>query len=55
MSYVGSLRQMTEIGRMNVRVTWFPLGAVSASIVWLVVLATVDQQLLQTFFGFAGH
>ena len=40
---------------MAARVTWFLLGAVSASIVWLAVLATVDQQLLQTFFGFAGH
>ena len=22
---------------------------------WIVVLATIDQQLLQTFFGFTGH
>jgi arginine exporter protein ArgO len=36
---------------MGGRFTWFLLGAVVASAVWLVALRTLDQQLLQTFLG----
>jgi hypothetical protein len=37
------------------RLTWFLLGAASASIFWLVVLRLIDQQLFATFFGLTGH
>lgn len=40
---------------MSLRVTWFLIGAAAASAVWLIVLRVVDQELLRTFLGLAGH
>ncbi len=36
---------------MGQKLTWFVLGAVVASAVWLTVLASIDAQLLSTFLG----
>lgn len=40
---------------MGQKLTWFLLGAVVASAVWLTVLSSVDAQLLRTFLGFSGN
>jgi hypothetical protein len=40
---------------MNKRWAWFLLGAVSASLFWVIVLIGLNNQLLQAFFGFAGQ
>lgn len=40
---------------MGQKLTWFVLGAVVASAVWLTVLVKIDTQLLRTFLGFSGN
>lgn len=37
------------------RLKWFVIGAVTASLFWLVVLWVIDQQLFSALFGFSGH
>lgn len=37
---------------MSQRLTWFLFGAASASFLWLGVLALINHQLMETFFGF---
>jgi hypothetical protein len=37
------------------RLKWFLVGAVTASLFWLAVLRLVDQQLFSAFFGLTGH
>jgi hypothetical protein len=40
---------------MNGKLAWFLLGVISASLFWATVMVVLNKQLLQTFFGFAGH
>ena len=40
---------------MSEKVTWFLLGALAASVFWGVILAIMNRQLVDAFFGFAGH
>lgn len=40
---------------MSDKVRWFLLGALAASVFWGVILATLNSQLLDAFFGFAGR
>jgi hypothetical protein len=40
---------------MNQKLAWFLLGAVFASLFWAIVISVLNEQSLQTFFGFAGH
>jgi len=40
---------------MNRKWAWFLLGAVFASLFWAIVMSALNQQLLQTFFGFGGN
>lgn len=40
---------------MDKRLTWFLLGAAGASLFWIAVLALLNHQLMQAFFGFAGY
>jgi hypothetical protein len=40
---------------MNGKLAWFLLGVISASLFWGTVVIGLNKQLLQTFFGFAGH
>ena len=40
---------------MNEKLAWFLLGAISASLFWGTVVFGLNEQLLQTFYGFAGH
>ncbi len=34
---------------------YFVLGFVTASVIWLIVLAVLNNELLHTFTGFSGH
>jgi hypothetical protein len=40
---------------MNAKLVWFLLGALFASMFWLIVLIGLNEQLMQAFFGLAGH
>ena len=40
---------------MNQKLTWFSLGALFASMFWVIVVIGLNEQLLQTFYGFVGH
>ena len=40
---------------MNQKLTWFLLGALFASMFWVIVVIGLNEQLLQTFYGFVGH
>jgi hypothetical protein len=40
---------------MKGKLAWFVLGALSASVFWLIVLIGLNEQLMQAFFGLAGH
>jgi hypothetical protein len=40
---------------MNQKWAWFLLGALFASIFWVIVLIGLNERLLQTFSGFAGQ
>ena len=40
---------------MKGKLAWFVLGALFASMFWLIVFIWLNEQLMQTFFGFAGH
>jgi arginine exporter protein ArgO len=40
---------------MTQKLAWFLLGAAFASLIWAIVMSVLNQQLLQTFFGFGGH
>jgi hypothetical protein len=40
---------------MKGKLAWFVLGALLASMFWLIVLIGLNEQLMQTFFGFTGH
>ena len=40
---------------MSGKMAWFLLGALFASIFWVIVLTGLNERLLQTFYGFAGH
>jgi len=39
---------------MMTRVTWFVLGAASASVVWGLLFAGLGQRMLEAFFGLSG-
>jgi hypothetical protein len=40
---------------MNQKLVWFLLGAVFASLFWAIAMSVLNEQLMQTFFGFSGH
>ena len=40
---------------MNQKLTWFLLGALFASMFWVIVVIGLNEQLLQTFYRFFGH
>jgi hypothetical protein len=40
---------------MQHRLTWFALGALFASLIWGIILITLNEQLLQTLLGFGGQ
>jgi hypothetical protein len=40
---------------MNQKLAWFQLGALFASMFWVIVVSRLNDQLLQTFYGFVGH
>jgi hypothetical protein len=40
---------------MNTKVTWFLVGALAASIFWLIVVIGLNERLIEVFYGFAGH
>jgi arginine exporter protein ArgO len=40
---------------MDQRITWFAIGAVFASLLWAILLSSLNEQLFQTFFGLSGH
>jgi hypothetical protein len=40
---------------MNQKWACFLLGAVFASLFWAIVMSALNEQLLQTFFGFGGN
>jgi arginine exporter protein ArgO len=40
---------------MGQRVTWFIFGALSASVVWLIILLDLHNQLFRLFFHLTGH
>jgi hypothetical protein len=40
---------------MGQRITWFVIGAASASAVWLIVLLDLHNQLLRMFLQLSGH
>jgi len=39
---------------MLTRVTWFVLGAASASVLWYILFAGLGQQMLDALFGLSG-
>ncbi len=40
---------------MGQRLTWFLAGAACASMVWFVLLMSINQGLLQVFMGISGQ
>ena len=40
---------------MNAKLAWFLLGALSASVFWIIVAIGLNERLMQVFSGFAGH
>jgi len=40
---------------MNAKLAWFLLGALSASVFWVIVAIGLNERLMQVFYGFSGH
>jgi hypothetical protein len=40
---------------MGQRVTWFIFGALCASVVWLIIVLDLHNQLFRLFFHLTGH
>lgn len=40
---------------MNAKLVWFFLGALFASVLWMVFAIGLNERLIQVFYGFAGH
>jgi arginine exporter protein ArgO len=40
---------------MSAKFVWFLLGALSASVVWILAAIGLSERLLQVFYGFTGH
>ena len=40
---------------MNTKVAWFLLGALAASVFWIVLVNGLNEHLMQVFYGFSGH
>jgi hypothetical protein len=40
---------------MYQKLAWFLLGAAFASLFWVIAVSVLNEQLVQTFFGFGGH
>ena len=44
-----------SLSSMTQKLAWFLIGAAFASLFWAIVMSVLNEQLLQTFFGFGGH
>lgn len=40
---------------MNAKLVWFLLGALFASVFWVIAAIGLNERLMQIFFGFTGH
>jgi hypothetical protein len=40
---------------MNQKLVWLLLGAALASLFWALAMSVLNEQLVQTFFGFGGQ